>query len=143
MIKSLFVFHNLLPLIFLYHIQPEIAFSCAYFLSKLDNFSTAIEDVWICFCLNNCFFSSFLHIINIKEWKSSTCWLVLVVIAKIMVISPFIVKVTYYHQLNQWWCTPSVVWDYQPHIMGIRLQNTTQTSDSLLSPTKWMVARGN
>ena len=47
LIKSLFIFYNLLPLIFLYYIQPEIAFSYAYFLSKLDLFSTAIEDVWM------------------------------------------------------------------------------------------------
>ena len=58
LLKSLFLFHNLFPLIFLYHIQPKIAFSYTYFSSKLDLFSTTIEDVWICFCLNNCFFSS-------------------------------------------------------------------------------------
>ena len=34
-------------------------------------------------------------------------------------------------------------WDYQPYIMGIRPQNMPQTSNSLLSPTKFMVARGN
>ena len=34
-------------------------------------------------------------------------------------------------------------WDYQPHLMGIRSQNMTQTSNSLLSPTKSMVAMGN
>ena len=34
-------------------------------------------------------------------------------------------------------------WDYQPYIMGIRPQNVPQTSNSLLSPTKSMVARGN
>ena len=34
-------------------------------------------------------------------------------------------------------------WDYQPLIMGIRPQNMPQTSNSLLSPTKSMVAMGN
>ena len=33
--------------------------------------------------------------------------------------------------------------DYQPLMMGIRLQNIAQTSNSLLSPTKSKVARGN
>ena len=73
----------------------------------------------------------------------------------IMVFSPFKVEVTYYHPLNQWLlgatngnhgqtvmhlqCSD----DYQPYIMGIRPQNMPQTSNSLLSPTKSMVARGN
>ena len=34
-------------------------------------------------------------------------------------------------------------WEYQPPIMGITGQNVPQTSNSLLSPTKTMVARGN
>ena len=34
-------------------------------------------------------------------------------------------------------------WDYQPLIMVIRPQNMPQTSNSLLSPTKSMVAMGN
>ena len=34
-------------------------------------------------------------------------------------------------------------WDYQPYIMGIRPKNVLQTLNSLLSPTKSMVARGN
>ena len=33
--------------------------------------------------------------------------------------------------------------DYQPPKMDIRSQNMAQTSSSLLSPTKSMVARGN
>ena len=35
------------------------------------------------------------------------------------------------------------VYDYQPIIMGITAQNMPSTSNSLLSPTKSMVARGN
>ena len=47
--------------------------------------------------------SSYSLIENIKEWKNSTCWLVLVVL-KIMVFSPFKLKVQipYYYPLNQW-----------------------------------------
>ena len=45
---------------------------------------------------------------NIREWKNSTCWLVLVVL-KIMVFSPFKLKfqIPYYYPLNQWllWAT--------------------------------------
>ena len=71
-----------------------------------------------------------------------------------MVFSPFKVKVTYYHPLNQWLigatngnqgqtvmylqCSETI-----NHSLGIRLQNMPQTSNSLLSPTKSMVARGN
>ena len=51
----------------------------------------------------------------------------------IMVFSPFKVKVTYHHQPNQWLLGAIV----------IRPQNMPQTSNSLLSPTKPMVARGN
>ena len=49
----------------------------------------------------------------------------------ITVFSPFKVKVTYYHPLNQ------------PLVMGIRPQNMPQISNSLLSPIKSMVARSN
>ena len=38
---------------------------------------------------------------------------------------------------------PSKFWDYQPLIMVIRPQNMPHTSNSLLSPTKSMVAMGN
>ena len=34
-------------------------------------------------------------------------------------------------------------WDYQTPVIGITSQNMPQTSNSLLSPTKSMVARGN
>ena len=33
-------------------------------------------------------------------------------------------------------------WDYQPPVMGVRPQNIPQTLNSLLSPTKSMVAEG-
>ena len=33
--------------------------------------------------------------------------------------------------------------DYQPTMMGLTAHNMPQTSNSLLSPTKSMVARGN
>ena len=38
---------------------------------------------------------------------------------------------------------PLKFYDYQVPIMGITGQNMPQTSNSLLSPTKSMVARGN
>ena len=38
---------------------------------------------------------------------------------------------------------PLKFYDCQPPIMGIRPQNMPQTSNSLLSPTKSMVPRGN
>ena len=80
---------------------------------------------------------------NIKEWKNSTCWLVLVVILKLwfsvlLKLRSHIIT----HYINGG-ATPSMFWDYQPHIMGIRPQNMTQTSNSLLSQTKSMVAMGN
>ena len=64
-------------------------------------------------------------------------------------------QISYYHPLNQWllWATngnhgqksdaPFMFWDYQTPIMGITGQNMPQTSNSLLSPTKSMAARGN
>ena len=49
---------------------------------------------------------------------------------------------------NQWlpWTnsdTLSKFPDHEPLIMGIRSQNMAQTLNSLLSPTKSLVARGN
>ena len=64
-------------------------------------------------------------------------------------------QIPYYHSLNLWLLgatsgyqgqksdAPSMFWDYQQLIMGIRLKNMSQTSNSLLSPTRSMVARGN
>ena len=76
-----------------------------------------------------------------------------------MVFSPFKVKVTYYHPLNLWLlgatsgnqgqtvmclqCSETIKICLKPLIMVIRPQNMPQTSNSLLSPIKSMVARGN
>ena len=73
----------------------------------------------------------------------------------IMVFSPFKVKVTYYHPLNQWLigatngnqgetvmhlqCSETI----NHYIMVIRPQNMPQTLNFLLSTTKSMVARDN
>ena len=83
---------------------------------------------------------------KIKEWKNSTCWLILVVIVKLwfsvlLNLETLIVnhpRVTYDVALSNLWmiikCTIKI---------GITPQNMPQTSNSLLSPTKSMVARGN
>ena len=45
--------------------------------------------------------------------------------------------------MDKQWCTFNVLRLSTIYIMGIRPQNMPQTSNSLLSPTKFMVARGN
>ena len=60
----------------------------------------------------------------------------------IMVFSPFKVKVTYYHLLNLW-LLGATSGDQGSDVPSMFCQNMPQTSNSLLSPTKSMVARGN
>ena len=64
----------------------------------------------------------------------------------IMVFSPFKVKVTYYHPLNLW-LLGATSGNQGQTVMCLQcsetIKNMPQTSNSLLSPTKSMVARGN
>ena len=77
---------------------------------------------------------------------AGSCWWY----CKIMVSSPFKLEITYCHSSegNKWWCpfwplkTPKMHCKSQLHKIGTITQNMPQTSNSLLSPTKSMVARG-